>query len=368
MSRSYVIAFVVALAVAGWLASGLMAGDAPEAQQTAAGGSAEAPAVAEVAADEPLAVRVRTIVAEQRLRVILTRGRTEELRMVDLKAEIDSRVVAIAAEEGARVAKGDVIVWLDVRDREAQLAEAEALVEQRQIEYDAAKALRAKGFRAETKTAEAAALLKAAAAFLARTRLELERTVVRAPFDGVIEERFAELGDYLQDGEPVARIVDRDPLLVVAQVSEREIGYLNVGDRGEAEIITGERVAGWVRYIATTADAQTRTFRVELEIPNADLRLRAGLTAELRVSVEAVPAHFVSPAMLTLNDEGVVGVKLVTAADRVAFHPIEIVADTGDGIWLGGLPATATVITVGQEYVKHGDRVRPVKESAAPAS
>ena len=74
-----------------------------------------------------------------------------------------------------------------------------------------------------------------------------------------------------------------------------------------------------------------------------------------------------SPSVLTLSDEGVVGIKSVGADGTVAFRPVTMIADTPDGIWLGGLPDEVTVITVGQEYVRAGQRVRPVPEEAGAA-
>jgi multidrug efflux system membrane fusion protein len=234
--------------------------------------------------------------------------------------------------------------------------------------YEAAKELAKKGYRAETKHAEAVTLMRSAEAQKARIEVEIGHTFIRAPFDGVLEKRYAELGDFLKVGNPVARIVDRDPLLVIAQVSEREIGHLKLGNPVRVTLISGERLVGKLGFLGTSADEATHTFRIEIEVPNPDLALRAGITAEIEISVAEITAHLVSPAVLTLNDQGAIGIKLIEGDRRVAFHRIEILSDGPEGVWLTGLPDTITVITVGQEFVRHGEIVRAVPESAIGSS
>ena len=88
-----------------------------------------------------------------------------------------------------------------------------------------------------------------------------------------------------------------------------------------------------------------------------------GISAELHLPLGRRQAHLVSPAILTLTDRGVVGVMLLEAGDSARFHPVEIIDQTPEGLWLGGLPERITVITVGQEFVTDGQRVRSVDEA-----
>ena len=365
MKRSLILAAIIAIGVAAWLASGQFsngAGTLTGAPEADPAETAKAAVVVEPGA--LMAVRVRTQTAQRRSREIVVRGRTDVVREVDVKSEIAARVTAVLVEEGARVKRNQVIARLDMRDRASRLEEVKALVRQREMEYEAAKALARKGYRAETKHAEAVTLMRSAEAQKARLEVEIGHTFLRAPFDGVLEKRYAELGDFLKDGNPVARVVDTDPLLVVAQVSEREIGYLKLGDPARVELVSGETLTGKLDFLGTSADEATRTFRIEVELPNADLALRAGVTAELEISVGEIAAHLVSPAVLTLNDQGALGIKLIEGDGRVAFHRVEILSDEADGVWLAGLPDTITVITVGQEFVRDGETVRAVPESA----
>jgi len=120
---------------------------------------------------------------------------------------------------------------------------------------------------------------------------------------------------------------------------------------------------GAIRYLAPVADRNTRTFRVELAVPNP-YNVRAGLTAELQLSGPTLSAHDLSPALLTLADDGVVGVKTVNSNNRVEFYPVEIVGSSANGVLVTGLPDLVTVITVGQGFVNVGQQVEPVAFSA----
>jgi multidrug efflux system membrane fusion protein len=356
---------VIALIAAGWMASGQIDLNATEDSSGASDVQVTPP---EKAKAKIATVRARVLHAIPRVREIVARGRTEASRRVDVKAETPGRIIAIQAKKGARVKRGDILVRIEPGDRMARLREAKALVQQRQIEYDAASKLQKKGFRADTQVAGAAAALDAAKAQVKRMTVDIGRLTIHAPFDGVVDVRPVEIGDWVDTGHSVATIVDDDPLLVVAQVSEREVGYLSLGDRVTAKLVTGETVTGTLRYIATVAEGSTRTFRVEVEIDKQEAHLRDGVTAEMRISIGEMYAHLVTPAVLTLNDAGIVGVRTVNDKDRVDFRPVNVVGTGAQGVWLTGLPPTVTVITVGQEFVRHGDRVNVVIDKGEPTS
>lgn len=356
MKRSYLIAGALALAAAGWIASGQLAGETPPK-------TGRKPPADLTAAETLPTVRVRSQRATWRTVETTLRGRTEAERKVQVKAETHGRIVEFAADEGDDVEAGDVLARLSAESRPAVLAEARALREQRRIEYEAARKLSEKGFRAENQLAAAKAALEAAEAAVARAQVELANTTITAPFDGIVGERMMEFGDYVEPGDPILRIVDLDPILVVAQVSERDVGRLWTGGPARVRLITGERVEGTLRYVAAEADSATRTFRVEVEVANPDGAVPDGVTAELVLPLERTLAHRVSPAVLTLNDDGVIGVKTIGPDERVAFRPVQIVGETTDGVWLTGLPEEVTLITVGQEFATEGQRVRPIDEA-----
>ena len=355
MKRSFVIAAVLALAVVGWVASGQI------------GHSDNAPLVQKPPADlEPTtkiaSVRVRTQSSVPYRVDVVLRGSTEAVRKVDVKAEAYGRVVELNSEKGSSVKSGDVIVRLSPEERPSLLEEARALYEQRRIEYEAAQKLSKKGFRAETQLAAAKADLEAADAAVKRAKVGLENIIVRAPFDGFVDDRMVEIGDFIDRGDPITKVVDLDPILVVTQVNERSIKRLAVGESGYARLITGDEVEGKIRFISTVADPQTRTFRVEIEVPNPNHQIPDGISADVRLPLEEISAHLVSPAILSLTDDGDVGVKVVTEDNLVRFVPATIVANGSTGVWLTGLPESVTLITVGQEFVTDGQQVTPIDE------
>ncbi len=353
---SWWFSLAVVAGVAGWMASGMI-------------GHRDADAApAPVSAAAPLTkVRVLEIKAESKPIEIVVQGRTAASRKVEIKAETIGRVVEIGAERGARVKKGQVIVKLAVDDRQARLDEAQALVRHRQMDFEAGRQLTEKGFRPEFKHAESKAALESSKALLARIDLDVQRTQIRAPFDGVLDQRVVEVGDYVKDGNPIAVVVDLSPAVVMAQISEREVGQIRVGQIGSARLVTGAVVEGVVRYVGTVSDAATRTFKVELEVANPDARIVEGVTAELRLPVAQTSAHALPPSVLTLDDLGRIGVKLVVAGDKVSFVQAQVIAGDSERVWLAGLPATARVIAVGQEFVKDGERVAPQPFEAAGA-
>lgn len=353
--KSWLLPGGIIIAVALWLASGQF-GETDEAESLSSG------ATATVTASRN-AVRVRVQSAEIVMRTITVSGKTAPARVVELSAETDGRIEATVADRGANLEKGEIIVRLDERDRSARLAQAEATVKQREVEYEGRLQLKAKSYVSEAQLQEAVALLETAKAELVRARLDLGYMNIRAPFGGALQSRAVEVGDFVKLGDPIATYVDNRTIVISASLSEFDVRYVDVGDEAEAKLATGELVRGRIRYIAPVADEATRTFGVELEIDNSDGELRVGGTAELRIPAEEVLAHRVSPSLLTLDDAGNVGVKIINREGRVEFVVADIALSSNNGIWLTGLPRDATIITVGQGYVTNGALVVAVPES-----
>jgi multidrug efflux system membrane fusion protein len=352
--RSWLISLGIAALVGLWLLSGQFDDETGQAEADLATASAE---------QDRSAVRVRTQKAEQVERMIIVNGKTAPARIVEIAAETDGRVQRIGAERGSNVAAGELIAGLDERDRRARLRQAEATVVQREVEYEARERLKSSSYVSEAQLKEAAAALEAARAELTRAKLDLDYMTIRAPFDGALQARVVEVGDFVAVGDPVATFVDNRTLIVSANLSEFDAKYVAVGDTAEARLATGETVRGRIRYVAPVADEATRTFEVELEVDNTGGQLRAGGTAELRIPAETVLAHRISPALLTLDDAGNVGVKIIGDEGEVDFVIADIAMSGDDGVWVAGLPETATIITVGQGFVPAGAIVDAVPES-----
>lgn len=302
-------------------------------------------------------VRVSIHNAHEISREVLVSGRTEPDRRVELRAEAEGRVSRILAERGEAQAGNALLIELDARDRAARLAEATSLVAQRELEYGALQNLRDRQFTTEVQIAEALARLESARAAQKRIELEIANSRIVAPFDGVVQERMVEVGDFVRIGDSVVEFVDLDPLVVVGNVNEREIDHIEVGSSGSVVLVDGRELQGSVRYISRVADAATRTFQVELIVPNPDNDIRAGVTAQLRLFADSVRVHTLSSALLSLADDGTVGVKIVDERQLVRFYPVQIVGSTQEGLHVTGLPDSIRLITVGQGFVTEGQQV-----------
>lgn len=352
VSQSVKLAGVfVALIVLYFLVKGLFGAPAPSNEASAA-------------APEEFTVVYQTITPEAWRDAVTIRGRTKAERKVVVSSETSGVVAETPAELGAFVSEGDVLCRLNVDARVAQLAEARAALAKAKLDYEAGVTLSKDGFRSETAVAAAKAMRDQAAAQLERAQYELQKTEIKAPFDGAYDERHVEVGDYMKVGDPCATVIQRSPFLVVGAVSERDVAKIKKGDRGRASLATGETIDGVVRFVATSADAATRTFDVELEVPNDDGALRDGVTAEFTVFAEERNAHHVPRAALVLDD-GEIGLRTLGAGNVVAFQPVRLIGETPSGVWVAGLSGNVRVITSGQLYVNAGQTVGAVEAGEA---
>jgi multidrug efflux system membrane fusion protein len=357
INKSYLIASALTVALGVWMLSGRLSGDP--------GQAAPVPAEKAAPAAAAMTVQVREQHAEPVVRELILHGQTQPDRSVTVRAEIDGKVAEIVAERGQRVAAGEVILRLAPEDRPARLKQAEALLRQRETDYAALQKMEKKGYQAQSQVDQATTDLETARAELERIQLEIERTTIRAPFAGILNERNVEIGDYVASNTELFTIVDNDPMIVRGELPQQAIAQVEAGREGKVRLITGEEAEGSIRYISATASPTTRTFPLELEIANADGSIVAGISAEIRLPLETVATHFISPALLSLNAGGDLGVITVDGNDTVEFHPVSIVRAGADGIWVSGLPETARIITAGQGFVQAGEHVTVLEQEPA---
>ncbi len=324
-------------------------------------GADEKKAAAAAAGPEKIAdPLVQVSVVSQALRpyVVATRGRTEANRTVIVRAETAGPVAATPAREGAFVSRGAVLCRISTDARQATLDQARALLRTRQLEKEASDRLAAQGYRSQTQVLQAQANLDGAMAQVRQAEVLLDQVNIRAPFSGVFDRRDAEIGTYLAPGGACGTMIQLDPMVIVTDVAERDVGGIRVGATATATLVSGEILTGRVRLVARDADPATRTYRVEIEAPNPGGRARAGLSAEVRINTGSGPAHLVPTTALVLDSAGRQGVRYVIAGDRVAFAPVTVLDETSEGVWITGLSGDARVITAGQSYVSEGQKVR----------
>ena len=332
---------------------------------------------------------------------VIMRGRTEAARQVTVASEISGLVISEPIRKGAFVDAGDLLCQLDPGTLAAQLAEgrarlaeaqgrvpeaqatvveASASVREAEINVTVARRLSEEGFASETRLISAEAALEAANAGVQRASSQvisaqagiegaqatvaaderaIERLNITAPFAGLLESDTSELGSLMQPGAPCATIIQLDPIKLVGFVPEASVSQITVGAMAGARLTTGQEVVGQVTFLSRSADEQTRTFRVEVRVPNADQLIGDGQTAEIVVASDGRMAHLLPASSLTLDNDGAIGIRAIVTQDGsdidiARFMPVGIMRDTIDGIWVTGLPDTVDVIVVGQEYVTDG--------------
>ncbi|MBV1910049.1 MAG: efflux RND transporter periplasmic adaptor subunit [Kangiellaceae bacterium] len=309
-------------------------------------------------------VRVEKREAREIASLIELHGRTEADRVAKLSSETAGRVESILAKRGEAVKQSQVLIKLAVKDKKLRLQQAKATLNQRELEYQASKKLGKQGLSAQTQLAERQANLEFAKAEFEQAKLDIGYTEIRAPFDGILNERFVEIGDLLSVGTEVGQLLDVTPVIVRGNIPELSVADVSLGQFGTAELITKQTVQGKVRYLSAASDDSTHTFKVELAlenliVDNKEQIIPVGVSATIKLQTALIFAHKLSPAALSLSKNGGLGVKVIDENNIVRFKTVEIVRSEKDGVWLSGLAQQESIITVGQGFVDDGDEVEP---------
>ncbi|PRZ45041.1 efflux RND transporter periplasmic adaptor subunit [Tritonibacter scottomollicae] len=359
----------------------------------------------QLAEAEDAGVRVAVVAVHSQARAIdnavVLRGQTRAIREVNVMAETTSTVISEPLRKGASIKKDEVLCELDPGTRpaslleararllearakmpeaEARLKEAHAVLEEARINLTAAQKLSEGGYASETRLASAKAAestaqaaiasaegglestragIESAVAAVASAEKEMDRLVLHAPFNGILESDTAEIGSLLQPGSLCATVIQLDTIKLVGYVPENAIDHVTLGSKAGARLAAGQEVTGTVSFISRSADEATRTFEVEITVPNPDLKIRDGQTAEIVIAAEGTKAHRLPQSALTLNNEGQLGVRVVRADSTAGFVPVRLLRDEAAGVWLDGLPEEADVIIVGQDFVTEGVALKP---------
>ena len=360
-------------------------------------------------------VALRSIAREIDSAVIL-RGQTQAFRQVNVRSETSSTVLSPPLRKGTFVEKDQILCQLAagarssavseaharlaeakarkveaesrIPEKQARVAEAKARLEEALVKLKIATSLSEGGFASDPrlKNAQAvnaaaqaaleaarsgvigaksgiesaAASIESAAAAITAAEIEFERLVIDAPFAGLLESDTAELGSLLQQGSLCATIIQLNPIKLIAYAPETEVNRIAIGAPAKAELAAGGgTVNGVVTFLSRSSDPETRTFLVEIEVPNSNLEIRDGQTAEIIISAAGAQAHLLPSSALTLNQEGQIGLRTLSASNKVSFIPVTVMRDTTQGVWLTGLPDEVNVIVVGQEFVTAGVTVIP---------
>ena len=343
-----IAAVAVLAAMVAWIASG----------HFGFSGSRPTPArAAEATQGAARRVGVIEVKAQPYARVLVVSGRTEANKTVAVTTRGPGIVEEIVVTKGATVPAGTVIARLADEGRAAAVRQAEALLAQKTAEFEAATRLTATGANPRLGLIGSKAGVDAATAALELARVELDKKTLTTPIAGVVDQIPVERGQAIADGRLVATVLALDPIVVAGEVSERAIGRVEVGRPAEIRLVSGRTAKGRVSYTSRAAAEKTRTYRIEVEAANPDDAIAAGLTAEIALPSEPLPSVRLPRSVLSLADDGTIGVRVVGADERVAFVKVEILDDTPEGLWLAGIADGARVIVAGQEFVRTGEAV-----------
>ena len=277
-------------------------------------------------------------------------GPVSPVRGADLSAEESGPVMAIKADKGQMVTRGSVVVELDRGILAAQLKSAEANLAAQSYNVDKVRKLNEAGKISEMELLNTESQFEQAEALVIINRDRFERAAIRAPFDGVIVERYVELGQLVMPGQRVARIIDPSHLKLEAYLTDQEVPWVKVGT--EAFVKLGDNqgfAAGKIAWVGLEADLMTGKFKMELEIPNPEGKLRSGVIGRARIPKNILEGVVSIPRDAVLYSRLGTSVFVVNG-DRAFKRPVALGADQG------ALVTVAKGLAVGEKVVVRGHR------------
>lgn len=359
-------ALTVLVAAGLWIGTGHFASVGSEAKAASGEGATPPETPAENAAPSGL----RTVAAIEPVFVDHAREiRVSGLTAADKETMLAARAAGVITElgvaKGAPVAEGTVVMRLEGPEVEAAVETGRAALEQSIKELDIAQKLFDSGNSSEVRLKAAQTAKAAAEAQLSQAVAAADRLQLVAPFSGDVESVEVEVGEYVQPGMPIARLLALAPIVVRAEVSELDVNHIAPGGVAKIRLVTGAEMEGTIRTVGRVASGPTRTFPLEVALPNPDHTIPAGMTAEISVFAAPARAVVVPRSVITLNAEGVIGLRVVGPDDVTRFVPAQIIDDTAQGLVVGGVPEGVRIIVAGQDLVGDGETVRVVPAEGA---
>lgn len=354
--RGHRLASLVVLAAAGaWIATGQFSAVG------SAGAQAATPA-AEATAPEQAGESLHTVAAVDpdyfdHARPIEISGVTSPNKKAVLAARSSGIIDEINMQEGMPVAPDTVVLKLEGPDMQAAVKIAEVALEKATHDLDVAQKLYARGQTAEQALINARTANSSAVAQLEQAQAAADRLTLKVPFGGTVDEINVETGEWAPAGTPIATVLSLDPLVVRAEVSEVDFHEVAVGDTADIELADGTKLSGAIRFISKEASGSTRTFPVEVELPNPDSTIPSGMTASVTLYTAPVRSVLVPRSVITLSSEGVLGIRVVDQDGIANFAKVELVDDTTDGLIISGVPEGVKIIVSGQDLVRDGEKV-----------
>ena len=407
MKKSIFIAFSILLIVVGWIGSGQFTNVNAQ-DDTSTINESNTEAVEKIVVEDTGSkVEVKEFIFSQIDQSIELQGQTTHNKKIDVKSETTGNIINIAFKRGDKVSKGEELIKISIENRKEllnsakkdldrlnkelelneknkinRLSQNKELIKLYEIEFASAKQLIDKGLSSKSKLSLASFNLANArsdqedilitfesqqssiGAQIANVRsqlknieLDIDKTVINSPFSGIISDKMIEESEYITPGNIMFTIIDLNPIKIQGYLSEFDVNKVSLGTKAIIENTNGLKKNGTISFISPSAETSTRTFEITIEADNADLSFKSGITTKITIAGSELKAHKIPPSILTLQDDGTVGVKAVNDENIVIFYPTTSVKDTIDGIWVSGLPDKVNLIVTGQEYVAVGESV-----------
>ncbi|WP_323751137.1 efflux RND transporter periplasmic adaptor subunit [Marinobacter sp.] len=325
--------------------------------------SNDAPPEPEQQETELTQVEVEMLKAELYQPSIKLQGQIEPWQMVMVSARTEGTVEDLQVSLGQQVKAGQTLLTLSTDGRDSVVASWQARIRKLDADLSAARKLKARNLVAEKEILSLESELAAARADMTAAQLALQHLKPAAPFDGVVNRREVDPGTLVKVGTPLMELVQVDRLKATGRVPQQTVKDVQPGQTVEVILLDDTRLAGVVSFVASAADNATRSFAVEVAVENPELKRAAGGTASLNVRLPEQKAMFISPAYLSLNDDGRPGVKYVDASDKVVFETVKLLSVSTNGAWVTGLPDEILLITRGAGFVVAGETVHPIDRS-----
>lgn len=363
ISLHRMLAFVVLIAAGAWVVTG----------EFSAVGSEEAKATEEKAAAETPVAQQRTVAAvkpepQDYSREIRISGVTEADKSAVLAARSSGIVASLGVSQGQAIGRDALVVQLEGEEVAAAVKTAEDQLAQAVERLKVGEALYAKGSLPELELTSRRAAKSAAEGALSQAQAAADRLSLKAPFGGLVDAVNVEVGEWVQAGTPIATLLAMDPIVVKAEVSERDVAHVQAGAKARVKLVGGAELEGTIRHVSRQASDKTRTFAVEVALPNGDGAIPSGMTAELHLSAAPQKAIVVPRSVITISDDGLIGLRVVGADNIARFAPVDLIDDSEAGLVLGGIPKDVLVIVAGQDLVRDGDTVIVHEMTAAEAA
>ena len=260
-------------------------------------------------------VKSITSLATEMNRTVNISSTSEAYRKIQIQSEITSKIKKVLKTKGSLIKENEVIIKLE--------------------EYDSYKKLFDNGLISKN---------------------EFNKIALLTPFEGILLDGHKIEGELITPGSVVYEIIDLSKIKIIGYVNENEINGISTDNTVEVKILN-KKIRGVIDYISPIADYDTKTFEIVVIFDNSDLQIRDGISAELSIYKDKIKVHKISPSVLSLGEDGNIGIKVLNKDNEVIFKEIEIIDDTSDYMLISGLDDEENIITIGQQYVSSGDKV-----------